>query len=132
MTADRILDVIDAGLQTPVPDPTFGEISPEDHGGCTRCDADVPESVDLCDGCRAFLLGDSEVDPVGYGIMSTEVALANLANHLPVLRQAVVRISEQFIEGINNFAAVMADLPDETKAALLGAVEDADNRHRPC
>jgi hypothetical protein len=45
-TTDRILAVIDAGLQTPEPDPTFGEISPENDDGCTRCGVwlDVPES----------------------------------------------------------------------------------------
>lgn len=36
-SVDRILDVIDAGLQTPVPDPTFGEVSPKNHGRCARC-----------------------------------------------------------------------------------------------
>jgi hypothetical protein len=60
---DRILDVIDTGLQTPVPDPTHGERSPRNRPGCVRCDGHVAEGTDLCGGCRAFLLDDSDTDP---------------------------------------------------------------------
>lgn len=67
-TTDRILDIIDAGLQTPEPDPTFGEVSPEVHDRCARCEQHEPaKGGDLCEGCRAFLLGDSEHDPQASG-----------------------------------------------------------------
>lgn len=58
---DSILDVIDAGLQ-----------SSSDHGygtdhrpeACARCQRHDPvEGGDLCEGCRAFLLGDVDEDP---------------------------------------------------------------------
>lgn len=63
-TADRILDMIDAGLQTPVPDPTYGEVSPKRHDRCARCERQDPAGDgDLCGDCRAFLLGDSDTDP---------------------------------------------------------------------
>jgi hypothetical protein len=63
-STDRILGILDAGLQTPVPDPTYGEVSDKVHGRCARCESHDPaEGGDLCEGCRAFLLGDSETDP---------------------------------------------------------------------
>jgi hypothetical protein len=62
---DRILKAIDAGLQTPMPDPTFGEQAPINHGRCARCETNPPaKDGDLCSGCRAFLLGDADVDPM--------------------------------------------------------------------
>lgn len=61
---DRILETIDAGLQTPVPDPTFGEVSPVNNGRCARCQQHEAADGDLCPGCRAYLLGDSDDDPV--------------------------------------------------------------------
>jgi len=57
-SVDRILDLIDAGLQTPMPDPTFGEVSPRVKAGCVRCGEKTTEGSDFCDPCRAFLLGD--------------------------------------------------------------------------
>lgn len=60
----RVLDVIDAGLQTPMPDPTYGEVSPTVSQRCARCERHDPvEGGDLCEGCRSFLLGDSNDDP---------------------------------------------------------------------
>lgn len=64
-TTDRILDLIDAGLQ-----------SSEEHGyepgaqaeieseWCARCRRHRrAEGIEMCEGCRAFLLGDSTEDP---------------------------------------------------------------------
>ncbi len=63
-SVDRILDIIDTGLQTPAPDPSFGEVSPPNVEGCARCGAPpADEGGDFCAGCRAFLLGDSDTDP---------------------------------------------------------------------
>lgn len=63
-TVDRILDIIDGGLQTPKPDPTFGEVSPRNVEECARCSKrQLAEDSDFCDACRAYLLGDSETAP---------------------------------------------------------------------
>lgn len=32
--------------------------------GCVRCGADRPDGSDFCAGCRAFLLEDTDVDPL--------------------------------------------------------------------
>jgi hypothetical protein len=61
VSVDRILDVIDAGLQSST---EMGYGSDRWPDRCVRCQEATPaESGDLCAGCRAFLLGDSDVDP---------------------------------------------------------------------
>jgi hypothetical protein len=55
-TTDRILDLIDEGLA--VEAPTYGRA-----GRCDRCEAPADEEV--CPACRAFILGDTDVDPGG-------------------------------------------------------------------
>lgn len=57
---DDILDLIDGGLQTS-PEHGYGR----DHTDlCARCQHHDPaEGGDLCEGCRAFLLGDTDDDP---------------------------------------------------------------------
>lgn len=60
-TTDRILDVIEAGLQRSTETGYGTDARP---GSCARCQAHEPvEGGDLCDGCRAFLLDDSDTDP---------------------------------------------------------------------
>jgi hypothetical protein len=58
--ADDALAVIDEALseqaRTPLPAPVYDQ-----NGTCGRCGA--PASDERCPGCRAFLLGDSTVDP---------------------------------------------------------------------
>jgi hypothetical protein len=63
-TTDRILDVIDAGLQssyeTGCP---AGSTAEDDSTWCVRCaQNERAEGIEMCEGCRAFLLGDSETD----------------------------------------------------------------------
>lgn len=62
-TADRILSLIDAGLQSS--DETgYGTDRAPDSTLCARCQLTEPvEGGDLCLVCRAFLLGDSDQDP---------------------------------------------------------------------
>jgi hypothetical protein len=60
--AQKIVDLIDVGLQTPAPDPTYGEVSPINRETCARCHRPPADESDWCEGCRAFLLGDRE-DP---------------------------------------------------------------------
>jgi hypothetical protein len=58
---DRILDIIDGGLQSSIEHGFRVDNSPN---ACIRCLKTEPaEGGDLCRGCRAFLLGDSRVDP---------------------------------------------------------------------
>jgi hypothetical protein len=63
-TLDRILDIIDAGLQSSPEADMYSDVAPSVGSGCVRCPAtEVAEGGDLCDGCRAFLLGDTDTDP---------------------------------------------------------------------
>lgn len=58
-TTDRILDLIDAGLQSS----TEAGQSLGDPDLCARCQhTPHADDSDFCAGCRAYLLGDSDVD----------------------------------------------------------------------
>lgn len=62
-TVDRILEILDAGLQRPVGrGPGHTNIRP---GECARCRTHRTgrPDADLCSGCRAYLLGDTDRDP---------------------------------------------------------------------
>lgn len=53
------LAALDVGAQSPLPDPTFGEVSPVVSGKCARCNRRDPAAdSEFCGQCRAFLLGD--------------------------------------------------------------------------
>lgn len=58
---ERALAILDAGAQSS-PEPGYGtDVGP---GFCARCQGHDPASDgDLCGGCRAFLLGDTDEDP---------------------------------------------------------------------
>jgi hypothetical protein len=61
MSVDTILDLIDGGLQRS-DEPSYGT----DHSPsrCARCQRHAPvDGGDFCDGCRAFLLEDTDEDP---------------------------------------------------------------------
>jgi hypothetical protein len=61
---DRVLAAIDAGLQSSPESDQYSDVAPSVGSGCVRCPADeTTDGGDLCDGCRAFLLGDTETDP---------------------------------------------------------------------
>lgn len=66
-TTDRILDILDAGLQNRIPDTnsTFGYGTDTHPELCARCQKHAPHDTDsdLCTGCRNFLLGDTDTDP---------------------------------------------------------------------
>ncbi len=62
ISVDRILDILDTGLQTPVPDPTFGECSPVNDARCWRCQRGAPvdgSAVGVCEHCRRVLLDET-------------------------------------------------------------------------
>lgn len=56
---DRALEVLDVGAQGS-DEPSYGYDNPD---ACARCQGEPPVDGDLCPGCRAFLLGDSDDDP---------------------------------------------------------------------
>lgn len=63
---DRILEIIDTGLQTAMPDPSFGEISPTVTEECWRCEAgDAASESGLCEPCRVELLAER---PCAFGV----------------------------------------------------------------
>jgi len=64
--ADRILEVLDSGLQAST-ETGFGTDRAPD--ACARCQLHAPvKGGDLCEGCRAFLLGDVDDDPAHRAI----------------------------------------------------------------
>lgn len=58
---DRILDVLDVGLQGS-PEHGYPEAT-DDPTRCARCLSTPPADGDLCGPCRSFLLGDTDHDP---------------------------------------------------------------------
>lgn len=60
VSIDRVLDVIDAGLQSS-PEHGYGTDHAPDR--CARCQQNDVGDGDLCVACRMFLLGDIDVDP---------------------------------------------------------------------
>lgn len=69
-SVDRVLDAIDVGLQRAG---SVFDLGPGEQGygtdrnpeRCARCQRHDPaEGGDLCAGCRAFLLGDTDDDPI--------------------------------------------------------------------
>ena len=58
---ERVLAILDAGEQSS-PEPGYGtDMRP---GFCARCQRHEPApNGELCGGCRAFLLGDTDEDP---------------------------------------------------------------------
>jgi hypothetical protein len=70
-TADRILGVIDAGLQSTTED-SYGTDHLPDR--CARCQRHEPGVGDLCTGCRAFLLEDSDDDPAALPRMGLRLS----------------------------------------------------------
>lgn len=96
-SSDRILWIIDAGLQTPVPDPSFGEISPTVSPRCARCDTLTPaDESEFCAPCRAYLLGDAP-EPV----TSLEEAMRRV-------NDAVMASMDEFAERIRSLADAVA------------------------
>lgn len=66
--AEDVLDTIDAALDgKPNPFPFETElpapVNPNRAGCCYRCGTSEGVSEDVCPGCRAYVLGDTDVDP---------------------------------------------------------------------
>lgn len=67
---DRILDLLDNAHQHPG---GFGYGTDHDDRLCARCQRHQRHGGELCAGCRAWLLGDTEVDPVPRQLRSSPV-----------------------------------------------------------
>lgn len=69
---DKILEAIDSGLQT-TQEPAYGETDAMRQWGvevpaepnCVRCARELDIEGEFCKDCRAFMLGDTDVDPTG-------------------------------------------------------------------
>lgn len=70
-TTDRILELIDAGLQSS-DEHGYGH---DNRGLCARCQRQKPAEGEFCAGCRSFLLEDSDEDPTGEWVDVTDRVL---------------------------------------------------------
>lgn len=108
-TLDRIVDLIDVGLQTPMPDPSFGEVSPRVEAGCVRCQRDVDDDADLCPDCRAFLLGDTDADPALPPVRT----IGGLIEAAADFEEVMQRVRSVFAETSTRIADLWFTLSDE-------------------
>lgn len=95
MTSERaakVLAVIDAGLQTPMPDPSFGEVSPVVTDRCPRCNTrDPADQSEFCAPCRAYLLGDAPEPPTVAGYAYIDLSFCDVEYDLSVQRFERIR-----------------------------------------
>lgn len=100
-SVDRILDLIDAGLQTPVPDPEFGEVSPRNSSLCARCQWTPPaDDSEFCPACRAWLLDDAPVERcLVCGFPDVPGHEARSTQHQPSVTVPIPRAARSHMEG---------------------------------
>lgn len=123
---DRILEVIDGGLQSS-PDPSYGPI---DRSTCWRCSHHPPEtdsSSGLCPGCRTFLLGDGpdpKLDLPAVPIFTgadVEAIVRAFSELFESLRPTLERIAEVLVDVIERFRSIVDEIanlaPVKTKPA---------------
>jgi hypothetical protein len=85
VNVDRILDVIDVGLQQDAGTDWAASLGESDL--CVRCQRHEPSEGDLCGGCRAFLLEDSDEDPAfvrwnqPWGYVETDIVFDEVTWH---------------------------------------------------
>lgn len=109
-SADRILDLLDNTLES-TPETSYGHPTPPD-GVCPRCvRRRAAEGSTWCAGCRAWMLGDTDVDP---------------ATPAPV-RTFLLPVSAAFMEDAADLtarrAAVAADLGRDLREQIELAME---------
>lgn len=76
---DDVLAALDAGLQSSPESSMYNDVAPSVGSGCVRCpSADVAEGGELCGGCRAFLLGDTETDPAAAPVAAQRLEVPRL------------------------------------------------------
>jgi hypothetical protein len=114
---DRILEVLDAGLQTPMPDPTYGEVSPRNAPECWRCLLRPPASdAGLCESCRERLRNDEAI------VLPPDVAAL-----LQSFAEALAPVVAQFEAAIRSFAEVIGP----AIAADLGLLPELPHLNLP-
>lgn len=96
---DDILDVIDGGLQSS----HERGYSYDNPSRCARCQTEDPvEGGDMCAGCRAFLLGDSNVDPKLYSNRYT--VMGELPGRIAEIRPAMCApLTSMYDLSVTNF-----------------------------
>jgi len=130
-SVDRILAVIDAGLQS------TSELmvdEGDDRSACVRCQrADRAEGSDWCGPCRAFLLGDTDDDPavhaqqhvVVYVSVTEEQAFAVVFDAL--VRQ--MRLNDEQVQAVRDLAVAvgrsLTEMAEAFAAALKPSLADA-------
>lgn len=89
-TVDRVLAAIDTGLQGEMYGLPATRLRPIDRPVCWRCGAAAKPGY-VCDGCRAWMCGESDDDPANTHHRTVE-GITNLASDVDAgEQQSVVR-----------------------------------------
>lgn len=125
-SVDKILEALDVGLQTPVPDPTFGEVSPVNSEGCWRCGATAASDSDvgLCARCRRYL-----AEPVPHEPGDMEIDLT------PEQAQVVIRVCNDLARSFNEtlagfFSSLVGRLYEALEPLISAQADRPDNPER--
>jgi hypothetical protein len=97
-SVDRVLEAIDGGLQR-LPSEEWAA-SVGDPSSCARCQRNDPVDGDLCPGCRAFLLEDSDEDPAVAPMFLSCVGMPP-PEHLEAL---LATLAEDNVEGSSSWS----------------------------
>lgn len=90
---DRVLEALDVGLQAP-PEVPVGDLHVADYDDelCVRCRDQGRTDGELCGDCRAWLLEDSDVDPLMSDPLMNDdwldTQLPGLARHIRNIHQS--------------------------------------------
>jgi hypothetical protein len=85
-SVDRILEAIDVGLQRESGADYAASVG--DPSMCARCQRHEPSDGEMCSGCRAFLLGDSDEDPARRRVWMPDVTAPILPPRMDTWRAA--------------------------------------------
>lgn len=132
---DRILDVIDTGLQTPVPDPTFGECSPVNDDRCWRCQREPPadgSTVGVCEHCRRVLLDESGIAWDSLTAEQAELFNRAVEDVVEAMAETTTQVAAAMVEAVAQAAAAFMEVLGELAALFAPALfeEDAQDRGR--
>lgn len=133
---DRILDLIDTGLQHSH-EPAMPLAPP---GRCTRCQHHPADAdSDFCDGCRAFLLGDSDQDPKTSPaalfsfdqVISDEALISMQEQFSTVLHDVITPTIQSIVDLCESIRATMPNIDEPiyvTADELAAPRRDASTR----
>lgn len=131
-STDRILAAIDAGLQSSLDD-AYGEndiraynyVPVPATATCVRCDT-VLEDGDLCEPCRAFMLGETDVDPAARIYDFLRLAEPVEAPEWPVFQAPRGGIAYVIVDDLFQCSDPLADDP-ATEVPASGYARQGDN-----